>query len=126
MELVLAVVFSTVSFEQNLPPGMLQAVCFIESGYHIKYVHFNDGGSSSYGVCQVKYETAKWLGFKGTVDELMEPRINAYYAAKYLKHNLRRYHGDIRKAIIAYNQGSANHLTRSEYSDKVIAYMEAK
>lgn len=64
----------------------------------------NDGGSPSYGACQVKLATARHMGFKGTPSQLMEPRTNAAIAAKYLNYQIKRY-GSADKAVSAYNAG---------------------
>lgn len=80
----------------------------------------------SYGMFQIKVSTAIGLGFKQTetiitfkklktktvkitkvIDhtrELMNPEVNAYYAAKLLKQLYKRYH-DTPKVISAYNAG---------------------
>lgn len=82
-------------------------------------IHHDDGNSDSIGVCQIKLQTAKMLGFKGTEKQLLNPHVNIKYAAKYLSHQLYRYDGDVTKSIISYNIGSAKALTHTGYSDKV-------
>jgi len=92
----------------NVSGTLLLAICTTES--HLKNVKVpHDGGSPSYGICQVKYETAKMLGFKGKPDDLMIPKINAKYAAKYIAYQKNRY-GTKNWCIIssAYNAGSYN------------------
>lgn len=118
MVLSLAFIFQTAAAQFNLPPGLLEAVCFVESKHIVTAIHHDDGNSPSYGLCQVKLETAQWLGFNGTADDLMKPHVNAYYAAKYLARNLRRY-GTFEKAVIAYNRGNAGNLTTNGYQTKV-------
>lgn len=118
--LTIALLFSSISAQFNLPPDLLSSLCYIESKHNINVVHYDDGGSDSIGICQIKFETAKSLGFTGTQELLMNPRINIFYAAKYLDYQRRRYHGSISKAIVAYNRGNANGLTYTEYSYKVI------
>ena len=75
------------------------------------------------GVCQIKLKTAKWLGFRGTEKQLMDPSINIYYAGKYLAKQLHRY-TSIQKAVIAYNIGNAKNLTTSKYQAKVFKRWE--
>ena len=104
----------------NLPPKLIDSVCWVESKHDVTAIKQDDGPSDSYGVCQIKLETARWLGFEGTTKQLMRPEVNIHYAAKYLAHNLRRYRGDVTKAVIAYNRGNARGLTRTKYSDKVL------
>jgi soluble lytic murein transglycosylase-like protein len=104
----------------NLPPGLLNAVCYTESHYDIRAIHKDDGHGDSLGICQVKLETAQWLGYKGNAKQLMIPRLNMYYSAKYLRYQLDRYNQNIPQALIAYNMGNSKHLTHSKYSDKVL------
>lgn len=116
---LLALLFSTYTAEFKLPANSLSALCYVESTHNIHAIHHDDGGSNSVGICQIKWKTAKWLGFKGTEKQLMNPRINIYYAAKYLSYQYKRYN-NINKAFIAYNIGNAKGLTSTKYSTKVI------
>lgn len=69
-------------------------------------MRYDDGRDDSLGVCQVQPKTAAFLGFKGKRGDLMNPKFNVKYAAKYLDYQLKRYNGDVYKAILAYNAGS--------------------
>lgn len=120
----LALLFALNSHIYHLPNKLLASVCYIESAYSVKAVHHDDGDSDSLGVCQIKLETARWLGFKGSRKELMRPSVNIHYAAKYLAHQIKRYHGSMSKGLVAYNQGSAKHLTHTRYSDKIMKLWE--
>ena len=112
--------FSTISIQFGLPAGLLSSLCYVESKHNTEAVHYFDGDANSYGVCQIKLATAQYLGFEGDEEELMQPRVNIYYAAAYLSRQRVRYKGSIEKAIIAYNIGHAGSLTRTSYSDRVI------
>ena len=90
----------------DLPPDLLRAVCYVESTHIATAYNPHDGGSASHGVCQVKFNTAKLLGFKGTAKQLQEAPANTFWAAAYLHYQLQRYHGDIIKATAAYNTGT--------------------
>ena len=105
MTLTLAAIFSLVSAQHQLPSGLLSALCFVESSHRTHVVNHKDGGSRSNGLCQIKYNTAKQIGYKGTEAQLMDPMTNATWAAIYLRKQLDRY-GDTRYAIAAYNAGS--------------------
>lgn len=98
-------------------PALLSSLCFVESNHKINaYVH-QDGGSPSYGICQVKESTARALGFTGRAEALMDPSVNALYAAKYLKRQHRRYKS-WPKAVSAYNCGRV--CNNKRYVDKVM------
>lgn len=89
----------------GVPGQLLFAICAHESGdFKWNYVH-SDHGSPSIGMCMVKENTARFLGFKGKADELLDNKTNFHWAAKYLKYQLERYNGDYCKAVGAYNAG---------------------
>ncbi len=98
--------FIALSQVYNLPPGLLSAVCFVESSHRPTVVHVDDGGGDSVGLCQIKLGTARFLGFKGQPSALQNPDVNARLAAQYLRRNLDRYSGSVPKTIAAYNAGS--------------------
>lgn len=87
--------------------GLLLAICMHETGLKNTTVPF-DGGSPTFGICQVKLPTAELMGFKGTAKDLLIPEINAKYAALYLKFQMDRYNGDWCKVTAAYNAGRYN------------------
>ncbi len=120
----LTALFLLASTSFNLPPKLLDSICYVETKYDINAVHRDDGLNDSLGVCQVQLPSAQTVGFRGTAKELMDPKVNTIVAGAILKRQLNRYHGNIKKAIIAYNLGHAGHLTRTKYSDKVFTQWE--
>lgn len=110
-----------------LPAFLLQSVCWVETN-HRNIDNMNDGGSPSYGICQIKLGTAKWLHEKhklhGTVSEenLRTEEVNAFYAGLYLKWQLSRYNGNINKAVSAYNAGTFTNKNK-KYVYKVTSRM---
>jgi soluble lytic murein transglycosylase-like protein len=91
----------------KIPSSLLLAICVRETGLQ-NTVAPHDGGSPSIGICQMKLATAQDLGFEGTAQDLMVPRINAYWAAMYLKWQMARYDDNWCKAVAAYNAGTFN------------------
>lgn len=86
----------------------------------------DDNGSPSIGVCQVKLNTARMLGFKGAESELLNPKVNVHYAGKYLHKQLCRYDYNLYKGVAAYNSGTwrmnVEGQTRNyTYVEKVLA-----
>jgi soluble lytic murein transglycosylase-like protein len=116
----LSTLFLSANLTFNLPPGLLESICYVESKHQVNAIHHHDGDDSSYGVCQIKYKTAVWLGYKDTRAQLMSPKTNIYYAAKYLAWQRKRYKGSLQKAVIAYNMGHAR-ITETVYSRRVFA-----
>src|SRR4051812_14031958 len=99
MSAILILAFATATQTFSLPVGLLSGLCFVESSHKPAAVHKDDGGQDSVGLCQMHMSTAKLMGYKGSEKGLLDPSINAYYAAKYLKHQIDRYHGDLRKGV---------------------------
>lgn len=107
----------------GVDPTLLSALCYVESKHDAGAYVAMDGSSPSYGICQIKLGTAKHMGFRGTAEQLMEPSVNIFYAAKYLQWQKARYK-DRRKAISAYNAGRA--ITgNAAYVRKVMKRYEA-
>lgn len=102
---VLAMVFTSATYQYNLPPGLIKAICLVESSNNPSIVHKDDGTQDSLGLCQLHLSTARMMGFKGKEKDLFNPWINAHFAGAYIRHQLDRYRGDVDKAIIAYNSG---------------------
>lgn len=97
----------SIAKSMGVPGALLLAICTHESNLNNTIVVY-DNGSPSYGLCQIKLDTAKSLGFVGSAPELMKPRVNVKYSALYLKMQLERYDGDWCKATAAYNSGTYN------------------
>ena len=109
---VAAVVYAADSF--RIPRAILLAVCYHES--HLKNfgVTHKDGHSLSYGICQIKLATARFMdakyhaGSHATPEKLNTLKYNAIYAAAFLKYQYKRYH-NWALAIDAYNKNRAIH-----------------
>lgn len=105
---------------------ILISICWVESSHRPRAKKLLDGNSPSYGLCQIKYRTAHWMGYRGTPNGLLDPSTNATYAARYLKYQLLRYarYGDeltkmsYTKSISAYNAGRFT-TKNSKYVRKV-------
>jgi soluble lytic murein transglycosylase-like protein len=97
----------------GISPQLLIAICMAET--NLKHVHTpNDGPTASYGVCQVKLETAHFMGrvyrkphlLTFTSKDMTDVQKNIKVAALYIKYQIDRYDGDLCKAVAAYNAGS--------------------
>lgn len=108
------------ALSQGVPPHIMVGICYVESAHNPNAIARADGGSDSFGLCQIKLSTARMMGYKGSAAGLMSPHINAKMAAKYLAYQLDRYDGNIYSAITAYNAGRATRPTK--YMQKVIKY----
>lgn len=97
----------------GVPKAVLLTVCWGEGSFGNKRsLTHPDGGSLSHGTCQVKLATAQFMDYrynlkiKATSRRLQDPKINAFYAAQFVKYQLIRYRGDWKLAIDAYNKGT--------------------
>jgi soluble lytic murein transglycosylase-like protein len=91
----------------GVPGSLLLAICTHESNLDSTVI-VHDNGSPSYGLCQIKFDTAKSLGFTGDAKELMIPKVNVKYSALYLKMQLDRYGWNWCRATASYNSGTYN------------------
>lgn len=119
-----AFLFALAAQLYQLPTGYQSALCFVESSHNPAAMHKDDGRGNSVGICQIKLSTAKMLGFKGTENELKDPKTNILYSAKYLHLQSNRYRGDLRKTTGSYNAGSfkvnnQGKVINQKYIDKV-------
>lgn len=103
--------------------SLLLAICTHESGLNNIYIH-HDGGSPTYGICQIKYDTAKMIGFTGPAEDLMIAETNAEWAAAYLKYQKERYDGDWVKSTAAYNSGTYFESKKTPGCPKNLQYVK--
>lgn len=116
-------IFAQIAAAVKVSPLLLLSLCWQES-HHRNVINPHDSGSKSYGVCQVKMDTAKTIIPTVTEKELMNPEINIYVAAKYLKRHLNTYEGDEQKALSRYNGGyKGGKITNRRYVKKILGYM---
>lgn len=102
--------------------ALLLAICTHESGLNNVLVP-HDNGSPTYGICQVKYDTAKMLGFTGKAQDLMVPKVNAKWAATYLRYQTNRYGGNWFKIAAAYNAGTYSESKKVPGCPRNLAYV---
>lgn len=62
--------------------------------------------SISYGLMQIMGSTARMYGFKGEYEELLDPEVNIRIGAKILKDLIKKYNGELKYVISAYNCGN--------------------
>ena len=92
--------------------AVINAVIYVESDFDATLIgHERNVGDYSIGYMQLRRDTAKWVGgYKNLTESqigerLLVPRINIKLGIRYLVYQIERYHGDMRKAIPAYNAG---------------------
>lgn len=90
---------------QSVHPALLKAIVEVESGYDPDAVRDEGSGRVSVGLAQILWpDTARGLGFTGTMDQLKDPLVNLSLAARLLRELLDRY-GTVPHAVSHYNCG---------------------
>lgn len=87
-----------VAMRYNVDPALIKAIIMAESGYNPRAV----SKKGAIGLMQLMPRTARELGVK----ELFDPEDNVEAGVRYFKRLLRRFGGDVRLALAAYNAGS--------------------
>ena len=96
-ELALAPIVDRVSRDQNVESNLIHAVIQQESAFRPCAV----SSRGAQGLMQIMPATAGDLG----LDDPFDPPANIAAGAKYLRQLLDRYHGDLFRALGAYNAG---------------------
>lgn len=85
----------------GLPADFARAVVMVESTWNPQLT----GAAGEVGLMQIKHETAKYMGFEGTRDELYEPETNIRFGMKYLAGAWQLGGGDICQTVLRYQAG---------------------
>lgn len=93
-------IFAKAAAEYNVPVDLLKAIGKAESDFNPKAV----SKAGAQGVMQLMPATAKELG----VTDSFDAEQNIMGGAKYISGMLRKYNGDTKLALAAYNAGSGN------------------
>jgi hypothetical protein len=82
----------------------------------------------SYGALQLMFATALEIGFQGSPEDLFDSETGLYWGARYLALLKTWAHGDMVRALCAYNGGKGAALSQpyrtQAYADKVYAAQE--
>jgi soluble lytic murein transglycosylase-like protein len=85
----------------GLPADFARAVVKVESTWNPQLT----GAAGEVGLMQIKHETAQYMGFSGTRDQLYEPETNIRYGMKYLAGAWKLGGGDICQTVLRYQAG---------------------
>lgn len=113
--------------ENGLPADLVMALAWVESSWRRNAT--SDAGAV--GVMQlmpntVEYVSKKLLGLQSNLDP-RNPTSNVRMGTRYLKHLLAQNRGNVRQALIAYNQGltslreNGSYSIAERYADRVLA-----
>ena len=117
--------------DYNLPVDIILAQAWAESGWRVDAV----SNKGAVGVLQLMPEAVDFISTRLLkLDQPLDPRdpaANAHMAARFMRHLLDRQDGDVRQALIAYNQGLSGLRRKGPvpaaetYADKVLALRPA-
>lgn len=85
----------------NVPEDLVHRVVIRESRYNPRAV----GRGGAMGLMQIKYPTARALGYSGTPAGLLDADTNLTYAVKYLAGAYKVANGDHNRAVAFYARG---------------------
>lgn len=106
--------------ERDIDPAIVMAMIWKESRFHADSV--GDGGNSL-GLMQIQPRWHSKRMEKLGCTDLLDPHQNVVVGIDYLAESIRRYDGDVAKALVAYNQGHYNG-TVTAYAKSVLAKAE--
>lgn len=99
---------------QGVPPDLADAVATVETNY----APYTTGSSGEIGLMQVLPQTARMLGFGGTLADLFDPPTNIRYGVTYLARAWAQSGGHLCRALMKYRAG----LGEERYSPLSISY----
>jgi soluble lytic murein transglycosylase-like protein len=84
----------------GVPESFIHRIIVRESRYNPKALH-----NHCFGLLQLKYATAKNMGYKGAPEGLLDPKVNLAYGTPYIANAYMLARGDERRAIVLYSAG---------------------
>ena len=107
------------SNQYELPVALVMGIIAQESGFNSLAKRYEPKlDTSSYGLTQILYTTAKDYGFTGDEDSLFDDNVNLKFGLKYLKKQYDKYNQNIQDTISAYNLGTAKKLSSGKYANQ--------
>lgn len=103
--------------QYSVPVALIKAIISQESAWKPDAVNLSD---PSYGLMQVNTKAHPDV----TPAQMLDPEQNIPYGTAYLAYQLKRYAGDMSKAISAYNAGTAYSSNFSSYVQPVMLYYQ--
>jgi soluble lytic murein transglycosylase-like protein len=86
---------------EGVPEALVHRVVIRESRYHPHVV----GRGGAMGLMQIKYSTARAMGYTGSPAGLLDPDTNLTYAVRYLAGAYHVAHGNSDRAVMNYARG---------------------
>ncbi len=84
----------------GVPEAFVHRIVMRESRYNPRLVH-----SHGFGLMQIKYATARGMGYRGDARGLLDPEVNLTYAVPYLANAYRLADGNEERAAALFSSG---------------------
>ena len=84
----------------GVPEALVHRIVMRESRYNPRLVH-----NHCFGLMQIKYATARGMGYRGEARGLLDPQINLTYAVPYLANAYRLADGNEDRATALFSSG---------------------
>jgi len=97
---------------EGVPEALVHRVVIRESRYRPRVV----GAGGAMGLMQIKYSTARAMGYTGSPSGLLNPDTNLTYAVRYLAGAYRAAHGSSDRAVMNYARGYYASAKRDGFS----------
>lgn len=94
-------IISAEARKHGIPVKLAHAVVRVESNYNPRA----RGSAGEIGLMQIKPQTARGVGFRGSTKALYDPKTNITYGMKYLAGAHKKAGGDVCGTILRYNAG---------------------
>ena len=111
----------------SVPDALIKAIIRAESNFDPRAKrHEANVGDYSYGLMQVRCDTAKWMGWNGNCGDLLNPETNIQVGTKFLAYLQAQFPNDIERVISAYNAGPGNAerpFVNPGYVNKVLGFL---
>ena len=96
----------------GVPEALVHRVVIRETRYRPRAV----GAGGAMGLMQIKYSTARAMGYTGSPSGLLDPETNLTYAVRYLAGAYRAAHGSADRAVMNYARGYYASAKRQGFS----------
>lgn len=97
---------------EGVPEALVHRVVIRESRYHPRVI----GVGGAMGLMQIKYATARAMGYTGSPAGLLDPDTNLTYAVRYLAGAYRVANGNADRAVMNYARGYYGSAKRAGFS----------
>ena len=112
--------------DEGVPVTLVLAMIEAESGFNPEII----SPTNDYGLLQINKVNHEWLKKSYRTADMLNPYQNVFCGIKIIGTYIKKYKGDINKALMAYNMGDygakkawQNGITSTKYSTKILDLM---